>query len=178
MSLNASPMALVPEAQAVQTEVLGPRSPHRTEILPLAALMMSFGNHEGGNAIRPTIKHPGMLFFDFVEPTDAAANENTIAIRITLCEVDSGLLDGPMSTEDCELTKTVDPPSITGVEVDESAEIKIADLTTESHFEVAAVKSLNQANAAFTSADRIPDVIHVESQGSNDSHAGDYNSTA
>src|SRR5581483_2942063 len=47
MSLNASPMAWLPVAQAVTTDELGPLAPKRMETSPDAMLMMSMGTKNG-----------------------------------------------------------------------------------------------------------------------------------
>src|SRR6266853_1971741 len=56
MSLKASPIAFDAEAHAVATAQFGPRRPHITEILPLAALTISLGIMNGETRLGPRSK--------------------------------------------------------------------------------------------------------------------------
>ena len=91
ISLKASPMALVAEAQAVATAVFGPRRPKWIETLPLAALTISLGIMNGLTRVGPAVEQLAVLLFDLVQAADAAADEHAAAERVALREVDARL---------------------------------------------------------------------------------------
>ena len=137
-----------------------------------------FGDHEGRDAVGAAVEQHGMLQFDFIEPTDAAAHKDSVAIRITDTEVDPGLADGLFSGHECELGESIGAAQIAAVDLDMGGGIKLTNLAPEAHLEIAAVKSLYGSDAALSATQCVPDVVQFAAKRGDNAKACHHYSTA
>ena len=93
-SRKASPMALVPVAQAVTTALTGPRAPKAMETCPAAMLPMIMGTKKGLKVAGPLLEVYLVLAFDGADPADAGANHYPDPPGIRLFFIQSGLSPG------------------------------------------------------------------------------------
>ena len=78
----ASPMAWAAEAQAVEMAVLGPQTPKWIEMLPAAAVGDHFRDDERADLVRSAVAIAAVLFLEFAEAADAAAEDDAAAIGV------------------------------------------------------------------------------------------------
>ena len=114
---QASPMALAAEAQAVATA--GVRAAQAEVDRDVAG--GGVGDHlrddERADAARAAALHEaGVLLFEFVQPADAAADDDAAAEGVFLGEVQAAVLDGFEGGDHGELGEAVEPPDGLGVE--------------------------------------------------------------
>jgi hypothetical protein len=119
-----------------------------------------------------------MLLFDFIKPTDSAADENAVAVRITFRQIDLCLINGLLCGDHGELTESINTPKLFALNRKMRQRIEVSDLASETNFKVAAVKPLNGTDTTFSCTDRCPDVVQFAAKRSDNAKPGHYYSTA
>ena len=122
------------------------------------------GNHERRDPIRAAVKQRVVLSLDFVEAANSAADQNSVAERVALTEVDAGLNDGSTGGSESKLDEPVEPLDVLRGDVDVIADVVVSDFSSETDFVVRAVEPLDISNAAFARAETIPELRDVASQ--------------
>ena len=169
--MNASPIALAAEAQAVATAEHGPCRPQRIETWPLPALTISLGMVNGliregplsiiivcwaSNSFRPPMPEP------MITPHCSGGE---------LREVDPGVLDGRLGGRQGELREAVQVPRF--LDPEPGHRVPVADLAAELDLELGRVEQGQRPDAAPAGAQGRPERIQAVAQRRDHPHAGD-----
>ena len=95
ISLKASPIALVAEAQAVATAEHGPCRPQRIETWPLRGIDHQLGDRERADPRRALVHHRRVLGLELVQAADSRADDHAARIGGERCESRSPRLRRP-----------------------------------------------------------------------------------
>jgi hypothetical protein len=119
-----------------------------------------------------------MLLFNFVETADTASYKHTVAISIASREINARLSNRFLSGNEGELAEAIDSTQLFAVDSQMRQWIEIADLTTKSDLEIAAVEPFYGTNATFSVTHRCPDVVQFAAKRSDNAKPGHHYSTA
>jgi hypothetical protein len=102
-----------------------------------------------------------MLFFDFAQAADAAADQHAAAMWIPIGKVDAGVLDRVMGGGESKLGEPVEALDVFRIDVEMIRKREIRELAPNLHLEIGYVKPLQPTDAALSGADPLPKLVDI-----------------
>ena len=169
-------MALVAEAQAVATPVLGPRVPNWMEMFPEPAFSMSLGMVKAEILEGALFTEPLMLGLEFKDSADTGADDDADAVRILGGEVDVTVLDGLNGGGDGKLGEAIH--SLGGPSaLDPTVDVEVAAFAGDPRGVLGGVKEGEGSDPGTPGDEGVPELRNRVPHRGDDSHAGDHNAT-
>jgi hypothetical protein len=112
-----------------------------------------------------------VLLFDLAQSADAAADQDTVAKRVSDCEVDPRLGNRFVGCDQAELTEPIHPSDFAVINLHVVGRCEVGDFTAETDFEIGAIKASQRADTAFSGAETVPELGEFTSQARDNSHS-------
>lgn len=143
--------------------------------IPSGGVEHHFGDGERADPIRPLAEQTEHLFFDFVEPPDAGAQDRTAAVGVFFAKVDAAICDRVIRGPHCELGESIESLGILCLAG--RAGIESRHIATESNFVVRSIDDRERVNPALARENPLPQRGDIQGHGCHAPEACYNNST-